>query len=161
MKKILLIFLVFLCACNNEKKSLQEISNIHDAKPMNHTFVEDYNNNLKINELSKKVLIKGDTLAFRELKYIYMVSEHSEEFLYYSTVMAEKYNYGPAYQTNYDILKAFKQSTMQKLALFNLVKSYELGNKNDLQKLKEIFPNGIPKSVEFWEKIDDNIVDIP
>jgi hypothetical protein len=161
MKKILFIFLVFLYACNNEKKSLQEINKIQDAKPMNHTFVEDYNNQLKINQLSKKVLIEGDTLAFRELKYIYMVSEHSEEFLYYSTVMAEKYNYGPAYQTNYDILKAFKQSTMQKLALFNLIKSYELGNKHDLQKLEEIFPKGIPKSVEYWESIDDSVVNIP
>jgi hypothetical protein len=31
----------------------------------------------------------------------------------------------------------------------------------DLQKLEEIFPKGIPKSVEYWESIDDSVVNIP
>ncbi|MEX0597902.1 MAG: hypothetical protein WD512_15535, partial [Candidatus Paceibacterota bacterium] len=76
----------------------------------------------------------------------------SEEFLYFSTVMAEKFNYGPAFQTNYHILKTSNQSTQKKLAIYNLLKSYELGNKNDIEIINEIFPNSIPKAVDYLDK---------
>jgi hypothetical protein len=150
-KFLILIPFFLLCACK-EKNTHGQKNNVKDAIPMNHSFVNDYNNKSKIENLCKKILIEGDTIAFRELRYIYMVSEHSEEFLYFSTFMAEKYNYGPAFQTNYDILKDYKQSTMQRLAIYNLVKSYELGNRNDIQELNELFPKGIPKSVEYWNR---------
>ena len=144
MKKSLFILFFIFCGC-------KENSIRHEDKPMNHSYVEDYNNKDKIDKLCKRVLIEGDTLAFRELKYIYLISEHSEEFLYFSTIMAEKYNYGPAFQTNYDILKLSNQSTQKKLAIYNLLKSYELGNKNGLQRIKEIFPKGIPKAEEYLD----------
>lgn len=144
MKKSLFILFFIFCGC-------KENSNSQEDKPMNNSYVEDYNNKDKIDKLCKRVLIEGDTLAFRELKYIYLISEHSEEFLYFSTIMAEKYNYGPAFQTNYDILKLSNQSTQKKLAIYNLLKSYELGNKNDLERIKEIFPKGIPKADEYLD----------
>jgi len=145
MKKSLFILIFIFCGC-------KEKINRHDNKPMNHSYVEDYNDKDKIDKLCKRVLLEGDTLAFRELKYIYLISEHSEEFLYFSTVMAEKYNYGSAFQTNYDILKLSNQSTQKKLAIYNLLKSYELGNKNDIERITEMFPNGIPKAVEYFDK---------
>jgi hypothetical protein len=144
MQKSLFILIFIFCGC-------KENTNRHDNKLMNNSYVEDYNNKDKIDKLCKRVLIEGDTLAFRELKYIYLISEHSEEFLYFSTIMAEKYNYGPAFQTNYDILKLSNQSTQKKLAIYNLLKSYELGNKNGLQRIKEIFPKGIPKAEEYLD----------
>ena len=144
MQKSLFILIFIFCGC-------KENTNRNDNKPMNNSYVEDYNNKDKIDKLCKRVLIEGDTLAFRELKYIYLISEHSEEFLYFSTIMAEKYNYGPAFQTNYDNLKLSNQSTQKKLAIYNLLKSYELGNKNGLQRIKEIFPKGIPKAEEYLD----------
>lgn len=145
MRKSLFILFFIFCGC-------KENTNRYDDKPMNHSYVEDYNNKDKIDKLCKRVLTEGDTLAFRELKYIYLISEHSEEFLYFSTVMAEKYNYGPAFQTNYHILKTSNQSTQKKLAIYNLLKSYELGNKSDIERINEMFPNGIPKAVEYFDK---------
>ncbi|RDI06680.1 hypothetical protein DEU42_11425 [Flavobacterium sp. AG291] len=129
---------------NDESKKI-------DAKPMNSSFVASYNDKVKINKLFKSVLVEGDTIAFKELKYIFMISEHSADFLYFSTIMAEKYNYEPAFETNYQILNASKEKAMQNLAIYNLIKSYELGNRGNVQKLNKLFPNGIPNSKDCFE----------
>ena len=141
---------IFVCACK-KKNTFNDRSNVNDTVPMNYSFVEDYNDKQKIDKLCEKILNEGDTIAYKDLKYIYMLSEHSDEFLYISTVMAEKYNYAPAYQTNYDILKPSKQSTLKKFAVYNLIKSCELGNESDVKELEKMFPKGIPKSEEFWK----------
>lgn len=123
-KNLILLIIIIILGCKEKRKTI-----VKNSIPMNYSFVDDYNNKDKINNLCKKALIDGDTLAFKELKHIYMLSEHAEEFLYISTVMAEKYNHSPAYQMNYSILKIFKQPIMQKFAIYNLIKAYELGNK--------------------------------
>ena len=148
MNKIFFFFIFLLLACKGE-------NSIDNAKPMNSGYVNDYNNKIKMNELHNRVILTGDTIAFRNLKHIYTISEHSEEFLYVSTVMSEKYNYGPAFQTNYQILKLNKNIALKRLAIYNLLKSYELGNKNNTKELNELFLKGIPKSTDYLNNIDN------
>lgn len=148
MKKLFIPLVLILLAC-------KEKDDLRNAVPMNYKFIEDYNNKIKIDSLSNRILMKGDTLAFIELRRIYILSEHSDEFLYFSTFMAEKYNYHLAYQTNYNILAPSRQSNiLRKLAVYNLIKSSELGNTHDQELLNKMFPRGFPKSADFLEKVD-------
>ncbi|MDR2840743.1 MAG: hypothetical protein LBV75_05710, partial [Paludibacter sp.] len=50
-----------------------------------------------IEELKGLVLEKGDTAAYDELIVAYMTEEPEYENLIYSMIMANKYNYPPAY----------------------------------------------------------------
>lgn len=147
MKTIIFsILIVSILGCNQK--------NTDDSQPMNAGYVADYNNKEKINALCERILQKGDTLAFNELQQIYEISEHSEELLFCSTVMAEKYNYARAYKANYYILYYHRDKTPNRtrFAFYNLIKAYELGYKDAGKTLIEKFPNGIPKSEEFWDK---------
>lgn len=144
MKKIIfLVFIIYGCNSNDSE----------GLKPMNYSFAEKYSDTILVSNLSNKILINGDTIAFRELESIYMISEHSEEFLYFSTVMAEKHGFVPAYLTNYHILKNSKNTVFKKIAIFNLLKAYEMGDNKKIDFLNEKFPNGIPKSKEFMEQL--------
>jgi hypothetical protein len=148
MKKVILaILIVSIFGCSQNK------NDVEDSLPMNAGYVYDYNNKEKINGLCERILQKGDTIAFAELETIYVISEHSEELLFISSVMAEKYNYWRAYHMNYDILYYHPDKTpnRRRFAFYNLIKAYELGDKQAGRKLKEVFPEGIPKSDKYWK----------
>jgi hypothetical protein len=145
---ITILSLLFLLACDRKNE-------IEDSLPMNAGYVIQYNDKEKINALCEKVLTKGDTLAFNELERIYFISEHSDELLYFSTVMSEKYNYARAFETNYRILYSHKDSVSnrRRLAIYNLLKLHESGksNKSFKEKIEKTFPNGVPTSADFWK----------
>jgi len=63
------------------------------------------NNTRPIKELKKLVLSKGDTIAYKELRIAYLnVDYYEEEFLLYSIIMADKYNFPKAYYYVYKCL---------------------------------------------------------
>ena len=142
MKKlfVLIIFLSYSC-----KESDQ------GEQPMNSAVVDEYNDKEKMDELCRKALTEGDTVAFWELNRIFVVSEHSSEFAYISTVMAERYHYGPAFRQNYKMLRNQK-GIMKTIAVYNLLKSHELGNRKDMRDLEELFPEGIPTAAGYWKR---------
>lgn len=141
------VLMVLILGCNRKK------SDIENSKPMNSGYVADYNNKKLINALCDRIIQKGDTVAFNELQQIYEISEHSEELLFISTVMAEKYSYWRAYEANYVILYYNRDKTQnrRRFAFYNLIRAYELGYKHAEKTLNEEFPNGIPKSNEYWK----------
>jgi hypothetical protein len=151
MTKYIIIPLLFLSCTSKETK--KEIKEEKKDYVMESSFFEDYNNKKKMDELKKKVLTKGDTIAFLKLSDIYLYSEHEKELLYYSIVMAEDYNFHGAYEVNDLILS---NSRTKKLGNYYLLKLYETGKHDSaLERIKEEFPDGkIPKASEYWDEIN-------
>lgn len=140
MKKIGAIFLVLLFYSCNERKDASPMVNVGDVQ-----------------ELKHKALIEGDTIAYDELSLDYMDSPY-EGFLYTALVMANKYEYPPAYIDVYYCLTGLKNKrsneelddldkSTRELALKYLIDGSEKGNKDCMQILGFHFLKGryLPK----------------
>lgn len=118
-------------------------------------YLKDFNNSKKMEELSNKILNKGDTISFLEMVDIYALSGHRKEFLWYALRMATDYGYSGAYYEAYSILHTDydieKHEGVNKLANYYLLKSYELGNKGARRNIHLRFnPSEIPTSKDYW-----------
>jgi len=129
MKPIYLLFLIALCSfsCKKEHEKYIEVVSMNNTRP--------------INELKKLVLSKGDTVAYNELETAFMNEKYSEEYLLYSIVMADKYNYHRAYFHVYNCLTSVFEFNVgeideatKALAIKYLKKGAEL---NDPESTKE------------------------
>ena len=143
-----------LLSCTNKKENIIQ----EDVSPGNKYF-KNYINNELTNKLSNKIVMQGDSIAYLELKDIYFLSGHQKEFLYYSMVMAEKFNYPDGYYTTYFLLSTTvindKNWKINKIANYYLIKANEAGHTNVASNLKERFKNKIiPKSNDFWLEIN-------
>jgi|GEM_PF-1684799 len=121
-------------------------------------YFEKYNDDKKLKELSEKIITQGDTISFNEMADIYMITGHQKEFLYYSMRISNDYNYHGGYYMTYLILHTDVENgsnkKINKLANYNLLKAYELGNKNAKRNIKSRFEKiKIPKSEEYWDQI--------
>lgn len=103
----------------------------------------------------EKIKLTGDTNAYDELSVAYFMAGDLHSFYYYSLLMANKYNYSRAYLYLYLALsepytgQGFEDldRKTQRLALFYLLKSAELGDNNAKNVLEERFKDGkIPSS---------------
>jgi hypothetical protein len=147
MKKIICVVsvILFFVSCN---KKVEEINT-------GQKYLKDFNNSKKMEELSNKILNKGDTIAFWELYDIYAFSGHQKEFLWYTLRMATDYEYHGAYYEAYFILhtdlEIEKHVVVNKMANYYLLKSYELGNKGARRNIHLRFNQSeIPTSKEYW-----------
>ena len=61
---------------------------------------------VSVDAVKRNVLLKGSVTDYCDLKEIFSKVSNPEEILYYSVIMANKYNYVPA---NYDVYKELKQ----------------------------------------------------
>lgn len=86
----------FSILCCKNKKDEQPISSTID------TYLNYFNDKERMDKLIKKIKEKGDTLAYNELKQIYSLSGHKEDYLHISLYMSNRYNYKQAY---YDVYK--------------------------------------------------------
>ena len=154
MKKNIFFYSLFIIiniySCQKNKEDNTSIT------PSKDTYDDFYNNN-KIKALSKKILFEQDITAYNSLERIYLESGHSKDFLFYSLRMAEDSNYAEASFTTYFILHSNdeKDIKINKLAIYYLIKAYELGSDSAILEITEFFENGkIPKSKDYWNAIN-------
>jgi len=84
----ILLIAVSSISCQQKKQQQVEVITMNNTRP--------------INELKELVLLKGDTAAYDELATAYLTDKYNEEYLLYSLVMANKYNYPRAYFQVYE-----------------------------------------------------------
>ncbi|MDR2840744.1 MAG: hypothetical protein LBV75_05715 [Paludibacter sp.] len=102
-----------------------------------------------IEELKNLVLEKGDTVAYDELCTAFMREKREYENLTYSLLMANKYNYPPAYCAVFDYLiiasELYGNSIDEKtkaMALEYLMKAAELNNMSAFSRLGGLYKEG-------------------
>ena len=123
------------------------------------------NNMRPIEKLKKLVLSNGDTIAYSELRIEYLeVHYYEEEFLLYSIIMADKYNYPQAYYYVYECLTSIFErhhyagkidEKTKELALKYLREGVELNDKQSTHELSELYLQGkyVPKDTIFGKKL--------
>lgn len=150
--QVIAIFIsLVITSCNQEKTEYQEVNSVK-------LFSDLYHNDSITRILTDKIINKGDTLAFIEMKNIYLISGHNKEFLYYAMYMASEYEYPEAYNTVYFIMHSDnpkdKDKYLNKLSNYYLLKAHESGYKNIDDLLDQRFPDGIPTSQEYLREIN-------
>lgn len=123
------------------------------------------NNTRPIEELKKLVISKGDTTAYYELSIAYLnVDYYKQEYLLYSIVMADKYNYPRAYYDVYHGLTSIFErhhyagkidEKTKNLAMKFLKGGVELNDKQSTHELSELYLQGkyVPKDTIFGKKL--------
>ena len=153
--KILIFCLISACLFSCEKKENKPESTA--ISPSSQYFT-DFNNLDKMKDLKERILKKGDTVAYKELRYIYYYSGHTAEFLPYSLIMANDYNFTPAFYNVFAEmdLPAAENSKSQKLAKYYLFVAYEKNAEHAKATIKERFGESfiVPNSKEYWNSLN-------
>jgi hypothetical protein len=159
------IALVMILCCNQPTNdaSLKKTPNSEVPKTpirAEHPFME----HRLFDSLIDAAIERGDEKAYNNAVHTMILKNRGTQVFYYSMLMANKYDcpqacyhvyellvdYGP--QSAERMLKTMDEKT-KKIALYNLLKSYELGYESSrpIEKIHEIFGiNGrIPKSSEY------------
>lgn len=153
---VLTIIVNFFTFCEKKEVKRNEDFSFSPSKP----YLNDFNNRKKINNLFNKILIGGDTIAYKELKDIYVYSGHGDDFLYCTLIMANNFNYSQAYFDAYIILKTDKFNSTNiktnKLANYYLLRAHENDVKDIKFSLKERFGDlsNLPKADNYWLEIN-------
>jgi len=157
--------LLSLWSCNRTDNRKIETTYLHSDT------ISIVKNNIDIGDSSKSIdsliriaIKKGDTSAYKKVHVYYAERVRDQETLTLSIIMAHKYNYNYAYFTVYTTLanqeeyglKDLDEQT-QNMALYYLLRSFELGYKDAMNSIKEEFgkPNPIPKSSYYLNKMLD------
>lgn len=168
MKQILKFFSLFLLFSCQNKEELTTIQSrksdtIYVGSP-SYQFQKEFEDVNLIRELSERVTVKGDSIAFKHLQSIYIFSGHEDEFFFYSYIMAIKFEYPEAYYQNYSILKTdikdddFRERNAH--ANYYLLKAYESGYRDAIIEVEERFDTkNLPKSSDYWNKLNEIAVD--
>jgi hypothetical protein len=105
--------------------------------------------NRSIEECKKMVLEKGDERAYYDLYFALNNENCNGEYLFYSLVMSQKYNYPGAYYWVYKCIVSFYEDNniavdtqSLNIALCFLRKGVELDNKNAQIELGELYLKG-------------------
>jgi hypothetical protein len=148
-----LIFLIFLASCNpgNSKKE--------KGIAMNEEFVKQFEDEVRKDSLTQKIIVHGDTKAYQELFRTYTFSGHEHEWLYYAFVMANNFDYPEAYFDLYILLRTDSGSELKtdKLANYYLLKAYEKGVEGTTSEIEGRSLNksrSIPKSNDYLREIE-------
>jgi len=159
--ELVLFIFFFLASCQHKKI---EKKNIEIAKPENPSIPID--DKKLINEIIKKAMVNGDTIAYKELRSYFEIETVGDEFLYNSIRMAYRYNFKDAYYDVYwalahprtgETIDELDRNTKD-LSLYFLLKSYELGYSKAKYQLDEIYGKGkaIPKSNRYLSQMLKN-----
>ena len=109
-----------------------------------------YNNKSYMDSLRKVVVQEGKIEDFENLYNICVHSVNTREEVYYTKIMAEKYNYPMAYYYLYISSRYQNSKNMDKLAVYYLLKAYEGNCEEAKYGIGEIFKDKpIPKSEEY------------
>jgi len=96
-KILILVSFLIVLSCNKNKKTNE--TEAFCFSPNSHSTQEE--------EWIKKILCYGDTLAYQTMFDYYSDDSHLDEFLGYSVIMANKYDYPQAYYDVFNILMMF------------------------------------------------------
>ena len=152
MKLIYILSLITICFFSCKQKTEKPIV----VLTMNHT--------RPINTLKELVLSKGDTTAYNELHTAFMNEKHVEEYLLYSIIMANKYNYHRAYfQVYFCLTSVFKYDVgemddeTKTLAIKYLKKGVELNDPESTKYLGDLYLEGkyVPKDTILGKKLEE------
>ena len=136
----ILLIAVSSISCQQKKQQQVEVITMNNTRP--------------INELKELVLLKGDTAAYDELATAYLTDKYNEEYLLYSLVMANKYNYPRAYFQVYECLTSVCELRKMRidektkaLAIKYLKEGAELNERQSVIELGESYLEGkyVPK----------------
>jgi len=151
MKPIYILILIVVCSISCQQKE-------------KHIEVYSMNNTRPIKELKELVLLKGDTAAYDELAIAYLKDKYNEEYLLYSFVMANKYNYPRAYYQVYECLTAVFELRKIKidektkaLAIKYLKEGVDLNERQSIKELGELYLEGkyVPKDTILGKKLSE------
>ena len=141
--------IAFFISCQEKKEPV--VIKGHEEVP---TYIKR-NDDMKLTDsLFNLAISEGDERAYNTVSSDFILTENYKELLYYSLLMANKYNNPEAHFHVFTILseskddKSFKDldSRTRNLALYHLVKSNELGYESAKYSINEIFDKG--KKVE-------------
>ncbi|NOU46583.1 MAG: hypothetical protein HOO86_05905 [Bacteroidales bacterium] len=146
---ILLVIAIVLISCKQRKEHSLEVITINNTRP--------------INELKELILLKGDTVAYDELAIAYLNEKYEEEYLIYSIVMANRYNYHRAYFQVYDCLTSIFEHHVgvideetKALAISYIKRGAELKDPESIKYLGDLYLQGkyIPKDTILGRKLE-------
>lgn len=142
-----LLCMIF-CACKNDLDQSIVASNVStlDSSRVNSS------------ALLSKAMNNGDTTAYDEA-FAYSIDRNGHDhFFYYALQMANRYHYAKAYFHVYFILSTPSDgqgldkldTDTHRMAMYYLLKAYEMGQENARSEVAEIFKNKpVPKSATF------------
>lgn len=147
MKRILLIpcYVSILFSCSKKYENISSINKKDTIETNSNPYLLNYENKQKIKKLLDNAIINGDTISYQEAYKDFIVSDNSQEFLYYSIKMAKRNNYSRAYFDTYSILNlldkknGYVSESDNKEALFYLLKAFEKGDINAKYKLNDLY----------------------
>lgn len=147
------VFLAFI-SCTRRENSLNDESKIQieERTPIK--------NKKYINLLINSAVVQGSASAYNLVASYYILEDVSEDFLYTAICVANKYNNAEACYHVFTILNSSRTGNdinnldekTRSLALFYLLKSYEMGFESAKYKVNEIFGANIPNSSFYLEQ---------
>lgn len=145
------VLVCFLFSCGKEKVNKVN-TEIHSKISVSY-----------INKLLIKSINDGDFKAYNEVSSYYILEDKIPDFYFYALIMANKHECPEAYYHLYtfltneilinDINLYSSDERTKHLAIYYLLKSYELGYKEAAPKLEDIFGKKFPKSYKFNEAL--------
>lgn len=117
-----ILSLLIIVACKKENNDVEIVESENSAS----YFQKKLNNLVLMDSLSKRVTEYGDTKAYFEIQSIYNIAEQKNtSALYYSLIMANKYNYNQAYYDVYQILNSKNADNKTKEIANEYLKKYK------------------------------------
>ena len=156
---ILFYLSLTLVGCNSNKTEQQEIIDLINTPPS-----MPIDDKRLMETLIDSSIKFGNKRAYDEVASNYLVANRGREFLYVSLIVANKYAYARAYFHIFLILSEFqtgdqferKDTKTKNLAIYSLLKAYELGYDDAKYALEEFFGklDELPRSSEYIAKFD-------
>lgn len=139
MKNIIQMLIILLIVCSCKKEIQINKKNEVDGSPASEYQTEYYDKE-KLDKALKSAIDEKNIEAYSNSFRVHVIANKYHEFLYYSILMAEKNKYDQAFYDTYYLLTceaAFKSN----LAMYYLLKGYELDNQDAIDEVEELFPD--------------------
>lgn len=121
----------------------------------------------EIDQLLESAIKDGDERAYNRVAAHYFLNEQREAIFYYAFVMATRYKSAEAYFHLYLIIGGRDAGSIESLdelttdtrdlALFCLLRSYEINNEFAKSRVEDLFPKGIPTSQSYCQAICEEL----
>jgi hypothetical protein len=142
-----LCLIILVISCQDKKEAV--VIKDHDEVP---SYVKRIDNRKLTDSLFNQAITTGDEKIYNDVAGDYILDQNYEGLLYYSLIMANKYDNPEAHFHIFLILKqsgvkgAFESVDVKtkNLALYHLIKSNELGYGSAKYSIDEIFGKGKP-----------------